>query len=68
MDKEVLNIKENTEATYKTFANINEKVVLKDNNPKGNDLSHGIDLKLKEGLAHEADVYKTTIKFEAEQK
>ena len=68
MDKRILNIKENSEADYKEFANINEKVVLKDNCPAGNDLVHGIDIKLKGGIAHEKDVYKTTIKFEAEQK
>ena len=68
MDKSILNIKENSEADYKEFANINEKVVLKDNCPAGNDLVHGVDLKLVGGIAHEKDVYKTTIKFEAEQK
>ena len=68
MDKRILNIKENSEVDYKEFANINEKVVLKDNCSAGNDLVHGVDLKLKGGIAHEKDVYKTTIKFEAEQK
>lgn len=68
MDKQILNIKENNELTYKTFTAINEKVVLKDNCPAGNDLVHGIDIKLKGGIAHEKDVYKTTIKFEVEQK
>ena len=68
MDKSILNIKENSEVDYKEFVNINEKVVLKDNCYAGNDLLHGIDIKLKGGIAHEKDVYKTTIKFEAEQK
>ena len=68
MDKQILNIKENSESDYKEFENINEKVVLKDNCPAGNNLVHGIDIKLKGGIAHEKDVYKTTIKFEAEQK
>ena len=68
MDKRILNIKENSEADYKEFLNINEKVVLKDNCPSGNDVVHGVDLKLVGGIAHEKDVYKTTIKFEAEQK
>ena len=67
MDKRILNIKENGEADYKEFTNINEKVVLKDNCTAGNDQIHGIDIKLKGGIAHEKDVYKTTIKFEAEQ-
>ena len=68
MDKQILNIKENSEADYKEFKNINEKVVLKDNCTAGNDLIHGVDIKLKGGIAHEKDAYKTTIKFEAEQK
>ena len=68
MDKRILNIKENSESTYQTFANTTDKLVLKDNCPAGNDLVHGVDIKLKGGIAHEKDVYKTTIKFEAEQK
>ena len=68
MNKEILNIKENSETDYKNFSNINEKVVLKDNCSAGNRLNHGIDIKLKGRVAHEKDVYKTTIKFEVEQK
>lgn len=68
MNKEILNIKENSEIDYKVFTGINQKLVLKDNNSAGNDLVHGIDIKLRGGIAHDKDVYKTTIKFEAEQK
>ena len=68
MDKSILNIKENSESNYQVFPNAVDKVVLKDNCPAGNDLIHGVDIKLKGGIAHEKDVYKTTIKFEAEQK
>ena len=68
MNKQILNIKENSERDYKEFTNINEKVVLKDNCPSGNDLVHRVDLKLVGGIAHEKDIYKTTIKFEIEQK
>ena len=68
MDKSILNIKENSETIYQTFINNTDKIVLKDNNTAGNDLVHGIDIKLKGGIAHEKDVYKTTIKFEVEQK
>ena len=68
MDKDILNIKENSESVYQTFANTTDKIILKDNNQAGNDLIHNIDVKLKGGIAHEKDVYKTTIKFEAEQK
>ena len=68
MNKDILNIKENSETTYQTFLNTTDKIVLKDNNQAGNDLIHNIDIKLKGGIAHQKDVYKTTIKFEAEQK
>ena len=68
MDKNIFNIKENSESAYQTFKNIRDKVVLKDNCNSGNNLIHGIDIKLKGGIAHEKDVYKTTIKFEAKQK
>ena len=68
MNKDILNIKENSEPTYKTFTNTTDKVVLKDNCPSGNDITHGEDVKLKGGLTFEKDIYKTTIKFEAQQK
>ena len=68
MNKDILNIKENSETAYQTFANTADKIVLKDNNSAGNDLIHNIDIKLKGGIAHQKDVYKTTIKFEAQQK
>ena len=68
MDKDILNIKENSETTYQTFVNTTDKIILKDNCPSGNDIVHGVDIKLVGGIAHEKDVYKTTIKFEAEQK
>ena len=68
MNKDILNIKENSESAYQTFINTTDKIILKDNNQAGNDLIHNIDIKLKGGIAHQKDVYKTTIKFEAEQK
>ena len=68
MDKSILNIKENSENSYQTFANTTDKIILKDNNQAGNNLIHDIDIKLKGGIAHQKDVYKTTIKFETEQK
>ena len=68
MDKEILQLKENSEPDYQYFPNINEKMILKDNCPSGNDLSHSVDILLKGGLAYEKDVYKATIKLEAEQK
>lgn len=68
MDKNILNIKENSQLNYQTFSNTTDKIVLKQNNPAGNDLEHGVDIKLKGGISHEKDVYKTTIKIEAVQK
>lgn len=68
MDKRILNIKENSESIYKTFINTSDKIILKDDCNSGNNLIHGIDIKLKGSIIHKKDVYKTTIKFEAEQK
>ena len=65
--KELFNIKLNGETDYKAFNNINEKLVLKEDCSKGQN-RYGIDLILKGSLTHEADIYKTIIKFEAEQK
>ena len=67
MNKDILSIKENSELDYQTFTNTIDKVVLKSNCNSGNDKQHDINLKLNGGIAHEKDVYKTTIKFEAEQ-
>ena len=68
MDKEILQLREKSEPDYQYFQNVNEKMVLKDNCPWGNDLSHNIDMRLKGGLTYEKDIYKATIKFEVEQK
>ena len=68
MDLNIFNIKENSEDNYQTFTNTNEKIVLKENNSAGNNNTHSIDIRLKGGIAHEKDVYKTTIKIEAVQK
>ena len=68
IEKDLLNIKLSKDSDYKTFADINEKLVLEDGCDAGNNKSHSIDLKLKGSQAHEADIYKTVIKFEAEQK
>ena len=68
LDKSILNIKENSESAYQTFNNTTDKIVLKDNCSAGNQLTHGVDLKLSGGIAHEKDVYKAVIKLEVEQK
>lgn len=68
MNKSILNIKANSEPAYKEFVDIVNPVLLLDNQSNGNNISHGIDIKLKGNIAHEKDVYKTTIKFEVKQK
>ena len=68
MDANVLNIRDNTESNYSQFVNTTDKVLLKDDCMAGNNNMHDIDLKLSGTNLHKADVYKTTIKFEAEQK
>ena len=68
LDKELFNIKNDTDTIYKQFADINEKLVLKEDCESGNSKKHNIDLMLEGGYAHVADVYNTTIKIEVEQK
>lgn len=68
MDKDILNIRANGESNYNTFIDTTTPIVLLDDQPADNDVSHGIDIMLKGNIAHEKDIYKTTIKFEAEQK
>ena len=66
--RELFNIRLNGETDYKAFSNINEKLILKENCQKGNNNQFNIDLILKGSLANKADIYKTILKFEAEQK
>ena len=68
IDKSLLNIKDGSSDDYKAFDNINEKLVLKYNCSSGNGNIHNIDLRLNGSNAHTADIYKTVIKIEAEQK
>ena len=68
IEKDLLNIKVSRDSDYKTFNDIDEKLVLEYDCDSGNNKSHSIDLKLKGSQAHKADIYKTVIKFKAEQK
>lgn len=68
MDKEILNIKESSQSSYNLFTGVNNKLTLKANNSAGNFINHSVDLRLRGGITHDKDVYKTVIKFEAEQK
>ena len=65
---DILNIRESSESTYQQFTDTINKVVLKSDCAKGNGNIHNIDLKLQSDSAHKADVYKTTVKFQVEQK
>lgn len=47
MDKSILNIKANSKSAYKTFSDTVNPLKLLDNQLAGNDISHGIDIKLK---------------------
>ena len=68
IDKSVLNIKANSDTAYKSFVDTTSPIVLLDNQVEGRYNSHGVDIRLNGGLTHKADVYKTIIKFEVEQK
>lgn len=72
MTLDTLEIKANKESTYQIFSGVgttdDKKLVLLTNQTEGNDKTHGIDLRLKGGKANNADVYKTTVKFEVVQK
>ena len=68
VDKSLFNLKENRSDEYKEFTDIQTKLALSENNSAGNDKIHIFDFKLKGGLSHKADIYKTVVKFEVEQK
>ena len=68
LDKSILSIKEDSETNYSSFSNTVDKLILKDNCQYGNSVSHGVDIRLNGGIMHEKNAYKTTIKFEAQQK
>ena len=68
MAMNVVNIKDNSESNYSQFVNTTDKVVLKGDCSAGDNNIHNIDLKLSGGNLHEADVYRTVLKFEAVQK
>ena len=68
IDISLLNIKASSDSDFKEFTSTKTPVILLDDQPKGNGAIHSIDLKLKGSLAYQADIYKTTIKLEIEQK
>ena len=68
VDKSILGIRANGTIDYKTFTAINTPLNLLDNQVAGKINTHGIDLILRKDIIHKADVYKTTIRFEVNQK
>ena len=68
IDLNTFKIKESSESIYNSFENITDKIVLKSDCPSGNNIAHNIDFMLSGNNAYEADIYKTTIKFEVVQK
>ena len=68
MDSNLLNIRDDSTSTYKPFIGIDTKVILKEDCNAGNNNLHTIDFKLNGSQSHDADIYRTVIKFEAQQK
>lgn len=64
----IVSIKDGSKSSYDTFTQLNVPIKLSDNNTPGTNNIHRIDLKLNEGLINKADVYKTVIKIEVNQK
>jgi hypothetical protein len=67
VDKSVLSIKTSSENDYKSFSETSPSLVLLDNQSAGSDISHKVDMKLSANKIGKVDVYKLTLKFEAEQ-
>lgn len=68
MSFDILNIKASDDIDYKKFSGVNSKLQLLDNQAPSTTARHSIDLMLKGNVAHKKDNYKTTIKFEVNQK
>lgn len=68
LDNSILNIKSNKDSEYRGFIDTATPIMLLDDQDSGSDVVHGIDIKLNSTDTHKADVYKTTLKFEVEQK
>ena len=68
LDKSILSIRANNTSEYKSFANLSSATILLDNQEAGVNNTHDVDLKIAFNTIPKVDVYKTTIKFEVEQK
>jgi hypothetical protein len=67
LEASILNIKLNSDASYKSFTRVGEGLVLADNQPHGDDIVYNLDLKIKGGKTVKADIYRTVVKFEVNQ-
>ena len=68
MDSNLLNIREDSTSSYKPFVGVDTKISLKEDCSAGNNNIHTIDFKLNGSQSYDVDVYRTVIKFEAQQK
>ena len=68
LDKSILNIKNSTDSNYRGFTDIGTPMVILENQVYNNVNNHSIDLMLNSTGFKKADTYKTTLKFEVEQK
>ena len=68
LDKSVLNIKNSGSNTYQGFGEIGVPILLLENQDVADIKTHSVDLKLDVKSFKKADVYKTTLKFQVEQK
>lgn len=66
IDSNALNIRESN-GSYQAFSNVDDKIIINDNGTTGIN-THNIDLKLSKDTSNKANIYRTTIKFEAVQK
>ena len=68
LNPSTLSIKTNDSDTYQNFAGINMPLTILNVQQPTNKDTHVIDLKLNAGSINKADVYRTTVKFEVNQK
>ena len=68
INKDILMIRANDKSNYNSFIGIKTPITLLDNQDAGNDISHGLDIKLNGGTAITSDIYKTSLRFEVVQK
>jgi hypothetical protein len=67
LENSTINIKSNNESTYKSFSDAITNISLAQNQPKGNDVVFGVDIKIADNKVTLFDVYKTVLKFEVAQ-